>query len=245
MHDGSFSGLTLSRAQSCSANLRVLHEVGQCQTALARLVFGETSKLLAFSLIAAGNLLSLDTIEIGVIRVQEHINRGLSHGPRLSLWRARCNHCFRGFHHGLVIRVPAGLASVVTASEREAACGQGISVVKAIDLEAADVRVLAVLVVLEHHHAQHHAPERVAILAATGAAEGYILPALGVGKRHVSEGKHVMLRRARKELHAGRSVRLVGAVVDIEANGANLNPANELHRKTMRLGTIRPVFLSP
>lgn len=100
-------------------------------------------------------------------------------------------------------------------------------VVKPVDLDAADVRVLAVLVVLDNLHLHDVGHEAVAVLAAAGGCQGHVDPARGVDELRGAKGQQVVEGGAGEPVDARWGVGLVLGVVDEEADGADFDTLDE------------------
>jgi hypothetical protein len=96
------------------------------------------------------------------------------------------------------------------------------------DLDAADVRVLAVLVVFLDVHLHDPGAERVPVRASPAVGDGDVLPADGVGERDLGKLDEVVGSGTGVEDDVGGRVRLVVLVVDVEADRADLDAADKV-----------------
>lgn len=109
------------------------------------------------------------------------------------------------------------------------ALGRGRTIVQSVNFDAANVGVLAVLVVLEHDYADEEATQRVSIFTATSTGNGDINPSLGRVKLHRGERDGKMRGRASSDLDLGRRVTLIELVVQKESQSADLNTLDEVN----------------
>lgn len=72
------------------------------------------------------------------------------------------------------------------------------------------------------------ARQRVSVGRAAAIGKGNVLPAHGVGQLHVGELDQVVVAAAGVPDDVGGRVRLVLVVVDVEADGADLDAAEEV-----------------
>lgn len=110
-----------------------------------------------------------------------------------------------------------------------------------VDADAAQVGVLAVLVVLEDLHLQHVRVERVAVGPAAGALDGHLLPADRVVEVEDGELDQVVLAGAGLEDDLGGRVGLVLGGVDVEADVADPDPFDEVDGQLVRLRAVGPM----
>lgn len=114
-------------------------------------------------------------------------------------------------------------------------------VVETVDLDPANVRVLAVLVVFDHFHADNPSHEGVAVLATAGARDRNIDPAAWADEFRLGELEQVVLRGAGLPDDLGGCVGFVLNVVDVEAQGADLDLLDESHGQAVGLHAVGPV----
>lgn len=97
--------------------------------------------------------------------------------------------------------------------------------VESKDLDAANMSILAVLVVLLDVQLHDPATQRVPVPATATVGDGNVLPADRIGKRDLGELEQIVMAGSGVERDVGRGVRLILVVVDVEPNSADLDAA--------------------
>lgn len=115
--------------------------------------------------------------------------------------------------------------------------------IQGIDLDSSNVGIFAVLVILLDKHLHDPTAKRVAVVTTATVGNGNVLPANWVGERHLCELDQIVLSCPCIEDNVGGRVRLILGVVDVESDSANLNAADKVNRKQVRLLAIRPRVL--
>jgi hypothetical protein len=119
----------------------------------------------------------------------------------------------------------SGLVDIVLDLMKGIATGGGGGVVEGVDLDASDVGIFAVLVILLDVHLHNPAAEGVTVWSTAAVDQWDILPANGTVERHVGKLNQVVMTGAGIKGDVGGSVGLILLVVDKEANGTNLDSA--------------------
>lgn len=112
--------------------------------------------------------------------------------------------------------------------------------IEGVHLDAAEVRVFAVLVVLEDLHLKHIRDKCVAVGSTACSLERYLLPTYRAVESEVCKLDQVVLARTGLEDDAGWGIGLVLREVDVEAQIANAHSLDKVDRKLVRLRSIRP-----
>lgn len=116
----------------------------------------------------------------------------------------------------------------------------GGAVVQGVHLDASNVRVLSVLVVLLHMHLDDPAAEGLTIWSATNVEQRNILPSNRADEGHVGKLDEIMLTGAGIEGDVGGRVGFVLLVVNKKADGPDFNTTEKVDGEQVRLLTVRP-----